>query len=259
MQKIILLLDQGSYGKAIVAIEEFVNAHHQLAIYIDLEIEALRFEAKALEAQLQQLSNEKAELDKVIHEFGIRHTHELGEIIIKILQHRKTESEGTPQQSEAEKDYEDFYTNYEASKKENVFALTEQEQGELTGSYRKASKLCHPDVVNESQKQAAHEIFIELNNAYEKNDLKRVIEILKNLQQGKAFTSTADTTNVKLILIAELERLRARLYELSKQIVEIKASETYISIININDWDEYFAKTKQELLERLNNLENGRK
>ena len=259
VQEIIIHLQQKSYGKAITAIETFINAHHQVSVYVDLEIEALRFEAKALEAQLQQLSNEKAELDKVVHEFGVRHNHELGKLIIKILQYRKKQSEGTPQYEEAEKEYEDFYTNYEATKNKKIAILTEEEQKELKACYRKASKLCHPDVVNESQKEAAHRIFMELNAAYEKNDLKRVIEILESLQQGKAFTSKADTANEKLTLQVELERLRTRLDELNKEIVEIKTSETYQSIINITDWDEYFTKTKQELQERLNELESGRK
>ena len=259
VQEIIIHLQQKSYGKAITAIETFINAHHQVSVYVDPEIEALRFEAKALEAQLQQLSNEKAELDKVVHEFGVRHNHELGKLIIKILQYRKKQSEGTPQYEEAEKEYEDFYTNYEATKNKKIAILTEEEQKELKACYRKASKLCHPDVVNESQKEAAHRIFMELNAAYEKNDLKRVIEILESLQQGKAFTSKADTANEKLTLQVELERLRTRLDELNKEIVEIKTSETYQSIINITDWDEYFTKTKQELQERLNELESGRK
>lgn len=259
VQEIIIHLQQKSYGKAITAIETFINAHHQVSVYVDPEIEALRFEAKALEAQLQQLSNEKAELDKVVHEFGVRHNHELGKLIIKILQYRKKQSEGTPQYEEAEKEYEDFYTNYEATKNKKIAILTEEEQKELKACYRKASKLCHPDVVNESQKEAAHRIFMELNAAYEKNDLKRVIEILESLQQGKAFTSKADTANEKLTLQVELERLRTRLDELNKEIVEIKTSETYQSIINITDWDEYFTKIKQELQERLNELESGRK
>ena len=136
LQKIIVLLDERSYGKAIVIIEEFVNVRHQLNIYIDPEIEALRFEAKALEAKLQQLSNEKAELDKVVYEFGVRHNQELGEIIIKILQYRKKQSEGTPQQAEAERDYEDFYTNYVSS----IFlGHYNQEQKEMR---RKMCKKC---------------------------------------------------------------------------------------------------------------------
>ena len=126
----------------------------------------------------------------------------------------------------------------------------------LKEKYRKASKLCHPDVVDEDQKEAAHKIFMELNSAYEKNDLKRVTEILESLQQGKAFTSKADTANEKLTLQAELERLHKRLQQLNEAITAIKTSDTYEKIINIKDWDEYFAQTKQQLQEQLKSIEN---
>lgn len=253
---IIFLLQEKQYGKAVVAIEEFINANNQLAFYIDPEIEALRFEAKGLEKQIQEFSNEKAELDKLIHEFSVRHNQELGELILKILQYRKQQNKDTPQQEEAEKDYEEFYNNYQTTKDEKVAILTEDEQKEIKEKYRKASKLCHPDVVDEAQKEMAHKIFMELNEAYEKNDLQRVAEILESLQQGKAFTSKADTTNEKLALQIEIERLRKSLQDLNNAISTIKTSEPFEKITNIKDWDEYFAQTKQQLQEQLNQLED---
>ncbi len=41
IKEIVDLLKQQAYGKAVVAIEEFLNSHHQIAFYIDPEIEAL--------------------------------------------------------------------------------------------------------------------------------------------------------------------------------------------------------------------------
>lgn len=254
IQKIINTLKQKFYGKAIKEIEEFINLQSQVTSYIDTEIQALKFEAKSLERQIQDLSNEKAELDKLIHKFSIRHSKELGELIVKILQHRKEKSRGTPKQEETERDYQEFNTNYQATKTEKVATLTEEEQRDLINKYRKASKLCHPDVVDEDQKETAHDIFMELNAAYEKNDLKRVTEILVELQHGKAFTSKADTANEKSILRAEVERLHIRLSELSTAIATVKLSDTFVKILNIQNWDEYFLNTKQQLEEQLNQL-----
>jgi DnaJ domain len=259
VEQIIIYLNEKSYGKAIEAIEIFLNSNKQVVFYIDSELEGLKLEAKLLEAEVNNLSDEKADLEKLIHEFSVRHNKELGELIIKILSYRKEQSKGTPQHEEAEKDYNDFYTNYEAAKDETIAALTETEQKELKDKYRKASKLCHPDVVDEADKEAAHKIFAELSTAYERNDLKRVTEILEGLQKGKAFASKADTANEKLALQAELKRLRLRLNELTKEIAAIKESETFETITNIESWDEYFAKTKQQLKEQLSQLENGRK
>ena len=257
IENILTLLQEKQYGNAVAAIDKFINANNQLTFYIDPEIEALRFEAKELERKIQELSNEKVELDKQIHEFSVRHNQELGDLILKILQHRKQQYKDTPQQEETEKDYEEFYNDYQTTKDEKLSTLTESEQKKIKKKYRKASKLCHPDVVDEEQKEMAHKIFMELNEAYEKNDLKRVEEILETLQQGKAFTSKADTSNEKLALQMEIERLRQRLQELNATLNTIKTSDTFETITNIKDFDEYFAKIKQKLQEQLNEFKNG--
>lgn len=258
IQEIINLLQQKAFGKAVAAIELFLSDHNKITIYTDPEIEALRFEAKVLEKQIQERSNEKAELDKLIHEFNIRHSQELGQLIIELLRYRKEQSKGTPQQEEAEKDYEEFSANYEADKKETIAQLTEDELKELKDNYRKASKLCHPDLVNDDQKEAAHKIFVELNEAYQKNDLNRVKEILETLKHGKAFTSKADAANEKQTLLMELERLRQRLNAINDAIANIKNSDTFITINAIANWDEYFAQTKKQLEGQLNQLQNGK-
>jgi hypothetical protein len=84
IKEIISHLQQRSYGNAIKHIEEFLNSHHQVAFYIDPEIEGLKLEAKSLEAELNKLSNEKADLEKLIHEFGVRHNKDPGILIKKV-------------------------------------------------------------------------------------------------------------------------------------------------------------------------------
>jgi seryl-tRNA synthetase len=259
VKNIIRYLQDKAFGKAVVAIDIFIKQHQQIAFYIDPEVEALRFEAKAIELQIQQLSDEKAELEKLIHEFGVRHNQELGELILKILQYRKEKHKNTPSEEETKKDYEDFQSNYEATKDENILTLSDEDKKILKDKYRKASKLCHPDVVAEEQKEEAHKIFTELYAAYERNDLKRVSEILENLEQGKTFKSKADTANEKVSLKAELERLRIRLNSLTKEIKVIKTSDTFEKISTIKDWDDYFTQTKLKLKEQLSQLEDGRK
>jgi len=79
LENIITLLEEKSYSKAMPAIEAFIDQHHQLMLYIDPEIEGLKLEAKSLEAQVNALSDKKVDLEKLIHEFGVRHNRELGE------------------------------------------------------------------------------------------------------------------------------------------------------------------------------------
>ena len=253
LNKIISHLRERSYGKAIKQIEEFLNSHHQVAFFIDPEIEGLKLEAKSLEAELNKLSNEKADLEKLIHEFGVRHNKELGELILKILKFRKNQAKGTPEEKEAEKDYEDYSKEYDVSKHETIADLTEEEQLEIKKKYRKASKLCHPDVVSIDQKELADKLFAELNAAYERNDLQKVKEILENLEKGNFFVNKSDAINEKQLMKAEIEKLKIRIRDLQQQMQLIKESDTYKTINSIKDWDFYFKETKEKLEDQAKN------
>ena len=228
-------------------------------LYIDYELESLRLEVKSEENYLQQILIEKGEIEKLIHQFGIRHNKELGELIVEFLKLKKETAQGTPQQAEAENDYKSFYTNYETSKEEKSFILTEIEKAEIKEKYRKASKLCHPDVVSDNQKEIAHKVFMQLKDAYKKNDLEKVKELLGIFEQDKMFISKTDTATEKLTLQLQLKNFRLRIAEVEKEIKAMKLSRTYRKISEIENWDEYFSNTKQELHEQLNQLKNGRK
>jgi hypothetical protein len=254
--RIYSLIKNQEYGKATVLIEEYINRFNQITKFIDPEIEALRFEAKTLERQIQSLSNEKSELDKIIHEFSVRHTRELGELLLKLLEYRKEKLQGTSDYHEAEKDYNEFHKNYETSKIEKISKLSESELIEIKEIYRKATKLCHPDIVEEEQREKAHEIFIELKEAYENNNLDRVKEIYNGLLKNEIFSSKSDTTDEKSILQDEINRLRTRLSELKAEISTIKESDAYLTISNIENWDKYFSETKKQLQAQLYELEH---
>jgi DnaJ domain len=258
IENIIAWLKEKSYSKAVTAIEVFINQHNSLSIYLDPEIDALKLEIKSLEGAINFLSDEKADLEKLIHEFGIRHNKELGELLIKLLQYRKENTKGTPQQQEAEDDYNNYHQEYEATKNEKVATLTDEEQKELKNKYRKASKLCHPDVVSEEQKELATKLFAELSAAYEKNDIKRVREILESLENGHFFISKSDAINEKKQLQTEVQKQRLKVQQLKEQLKAIKESDTYKTISSIDNWDNYFADAKQKLRLQLDELLNGK-
>lgn len=257
LESIIISLKEKSYSNAAIAIETFINQHNNISIFIDPEIDGLKLEAKSLEAKLNRLSNEKADLEKLIHEFGVRHNKELGELILKILKYRKTKAKGTPKEAEAEEDYKNYSQEFEVSKNEKVADLTEEELIEIKKKYRKASKLCHPDVVSEDQKELADKLFTELNRAYEQNDLKKVTEILENLKKGNFFVSKSDTITEKQLMKAEIEKLKIRITELQQEMQLIKESDAYKTISSIKDWDVYFKETKEKLENQAKELEDG--
>ncbi len=69
------------------------------SIIADLDTEKLKQQIKLLETDLNNLTNQKADLEKLIHEFSIRHNTELGELIVKILECRKNKAKGTELES----------------------------------------------------------------------------------------------------------------------------------------------------------------
>jgi hypothetical protein len=211
VKELIFLLKQKSYGQAITQIEIFIKLNQQMTFWIDPEIDALKLEIKSLELEINDLSDEKADLEKIIHEFGIRHNQELGKMIIKILQFRKENAKGTAQEQETEEDYNNYQEEFESSKNEKITNLTADEQKELKVKYRKAGKLCHPDLVSEEQKELATKLFAELSSAYERNDLEKVGEILKNLELGNFFIAKSDAINEKELLKTETEKSRMRI------------------------------------------------
>lgn len=258
IETIVDYLKKKSYNEALKLIEVFINMHNNLIVFNDPEINNLKLEIKTLEAEVSHLLDKKADLEKLIYEFGIRHSKELGEILVKILQCRQEKSKGTSQQKETEEDYNNYKKEFDTSKFKEFATISIDDQTELKDKYRKASKLCHPDLINEEQKEFATKLFTELSNAYQKNDLIKVREILENLEKGNNFVSKSDAMTKNALLKLEINKLRSRIIELKEEIHSIMESETYKTISTIDDWDKYFGDTKMKLKLQLNDLESGK-
>ena len=122
---------------------------------------------------------------------------------------------------EAEETYEDYARQHEELQRaEPLPKLDEEAERELKSLYRKACSLCHPDKVIEGNKEAAHLVFVELQEAYKGNNLTRVREIHETLKAG-GLPKTRSTT------LSEAEALKAAIaeldYAITKLIAELKA------------------------------------
>jgi hypothetical protein len=247
------------FASAINKIQNFISKNQQLSIWTDPEITALKLEIKNLENQLISFDNEKIELEKLLAEFQHRHTIELGEIILDILKLRKLKFKADKTKfEEAENDERQYREQVNIEKDKEIFELTAEQKIELKKKYRKAAFLCHPDkFANEPieiQRQA-EEIMKELADAKDKNDLQRVSEILANLEKGTLSTSKGDKLADKDKLRATINRLRGKVKILETEIITIKQSGTFTTIINIDDWDDYFNRIKGKLQQELEELQ----
>lgn len=250
------------YADAVRFIERFIADSSGLIPYIDAETEALKFELKLMESTVSAISTEKAEATKRVSDFELRYHHVLGSLIAELLQLRREklaeEAEQNPDKKteyeDAKTDEEDFHRQTETLREKNVAELSDEDKEALKVAYRKASKLCHPDMVEQGRQDEAKKIFQELQSAYESNDLAKVQEIFRRLETGVEFSSVADTTNEKAKLKAEIERLEALIAQLRQELTELQNSESYKTITEIENTEAYFAEKKKQFeaeIERL--------
>jgi hypothetical protein len=234
----------------------------EVDLYIDPEVEKLKQEIINLENEIGLLATEKGEIERRIHQYQIRYNRELGEIIQKIFEKRrdklKTEAENDPKKEskyeEAEKDYQDFKGEYErASQTPPPAVISEEEQSELKEKYRKACKQCHPDKVAEHLKEKAEQIFVELQSAYENNNLQKVTELLAKIESG-IFDEQADKADTKELLLKTFESLTISLQNLQNEVAQMKEFEVYKTLLTVTNITEHFEKLKSQLLNELEQL-----
>ncbi|MBU0626814.1 hypothetical protein KKH82_05355, partial [Patescibacteria group bacterium] len=171
----------------------------------------------------------------------------------------KEELEDDPARQEyedAENDYEEFCNDYTEVLNKKRYELTDEEKIELKQLYRKAVKLCHPDIVTDELKVQAKTIIQKLNDAYAERDLLKVKEILLSLESGESFGIVSDTINDKEILKAKIVEILQKIDEIEQEIDEIKEDKTFQTIQEIDDWDTYFEEKEAALQKQYENLLN---
>lgn len=263
VSQIIQLLSQPDYENASVSIRSYLVKIKSVAKFTDADIERLKWEIKYLEIEIVSLENEKSTLEKIISDFVHNYNMEFGDVLIEILKLKKEKLKkaGNNKRSEeyekAEQEYNDFKKEYNQTKKDKLFDLSEEEQDDLKKLYRKAIVLCHPDkFTDDEMKIKAHKVFVELQDAYTKNDLDRVQEILYKLENGIFEIDEKTTISDKEQLLRRVEYLRLRRDELNSELIKIRNDKSYRDIISIKNMDSFYDEEKIRLETILNNLKN---
>lgn len=235
ISRIITALDNGEYKAAL----EFIDVHLRKAVALVAfgfaDIAQLRFQLETLELRLESLTDEKAEFERLLITFNRRYDALLGDLIQRILKARAEQArlfanerkntkerkavEGAAEEAEAA--YEDFSRQHEELQRTKPqLKLDEEDERELKSLYRKACSLCHPDKVSKARKDAAHRVFVALQEAYKSNDLARVRDIYETL-------STGGLPEIRSTTLSEVESIKAAIaeleYAISLIVSELKA------------------------------------
>lgn len=226
---------------------------------VDPEIKSGLKQIENLREEIAERESEKSELDKLIHDFNIRHQQECGELIIQLLTLRKENLKEKAESNfewknaydEAGKAFHDYQKIFDAAQKEAHQNLTDDEEIELKDLFRKASKCCHPDMVKDELEEEAGATFHELKSAYNQNDLNRVREIWESLDSEEVIdvSSTYGQDFKKINL--EIVRLKSKLKMLKSDLKNLKDSPSFIQVIILDNWDEYFDEKKRKLKQEI--------
>lgn len=127
--------------------------------------------------------------------------------------------------------------------------MSEDERLELKRLWRQASKLCHPDLVDNELKEEANGTMVQLNQARQRGDLKAIRSILSRLQKGLEPLMASDRLN-------DLQRLRQRIGEVKQHITSLieelaalEEEESWQLVSSLGDQETYFSQQEKALNE----------
>ena len=272
---ILTIINKKNYAKVIIEIESYLKNFSGVMVYEDLEFQALLLELKELEITLEDISNEKDEYLDSIREFNIEYYLHLGSILNEILKleemlikinldkmkaanqtFEEWYKELNEEYEELKQDHKDFSAEYEEIKSEERVELDVEEKEDLKKLFRKASKLCHPDIVSDEHKEKATEIMKELNNAYSSRDIEKIKDILYSLENSSDFRVFSDTVEDKDLLKSKIQNIRSRIEQLDQEVQELKKEEAVQIMSEYKDLKIYFSKLKKQFEEECLNLKD---
>ena len=248
----------------------FIKDNMALVVHEDEDVARLKIELQILECKVVAHSAEKDGLEKEIADFHQRTNLELGELTAKYLElkaalkQKEAEEADEPEEKkrkqkeaeEAEEESKGYGKGYdEFKKKPPLPELSDEDQKLLKQLYRKASQLCHPDKVSESEREVATKIFIELKTAYEQNDLEKVKKIHDDLINNRPYEGGSYTLSDSLVIKQKIKELESMMDGLLSGILDLKKQISDLGIDEIVDWDEYFATKKQSLMDAIEQME----
>lgn len=183
-----------------------------------------------LKVELENLTNQKDEIEEQIYSF-------------------KDSEDYDWEYTSAKHEYEEYYHEYTNIKEdiENNIVLNDQEKLEIKSLWKRACKLCHPDIVTDDLKEKAHEVMQSLNEAYSKKDIEKIKSILHDLEHGLAFVIQSDSINDLELLNAKISQYKEQIESIQSEIEKIKNDTTFTIISQENNWKRYFQKIRINL------------
>ena len=271
-------IQQSAYGTAVALIETLLADANAVADVPSSTADptqaaggetTLQADVERLEEKLSELEQEEAELQRLLHRFNARYRDELGPLVSTLLRLRKDQLEQSlyarrsdrqrrRAYNKAEAQFEQFQSVLEATDEAPLATISEEEQARLKATYRRASKLCHPDMVDASVEEEARDYFNALREAYQHNDVARVEAIAETLDEsGFGPRAEASSKSDRSQLMDRAARLRRRIASVEEALDALRATEAHQVLQQTDDLDAYFDALKARLRREIRQLRRG--
>jgi len=233
-------------------------SNKEIILYQDNNIKELKTNISNMQEKIIDLTEQKLEIERNIYSFNNQYNEIVGPHLLKYLKQKEenisiaieqTDDANKKQELEdklkiTKDDMSDFKTHQDKNTL-NLPTLTLEQEAELKTLYKKACRLCHPDMVDENFKEEALSLFHRLNEANQKKDISKVKEILEYLQDNN-FSISSDISDVE-ILKKRHSTLKSDVLKLELEIQDLKNDDTYKKISKIQDWNRYFKIISKQL------------
>lgn len=276
LNAIVTALEQRRYADAIAAIGAWLQNQRALTPWQDPRIAASKLELKTLEAELQALLDRRHAHIQRLDEFNDLYMTRLGPLMTEILRLRKVlaekiarrqrreggrsepiAKESARQADEASHNYESWRQRHQEAQRHQQAQqrLAESERQELKRLWRQASKLCHPDLVDDGLKAEATALMVRLNQARQQGDLATVRTILARLMQGQQPMMASERLNSPEQLRQRIAAIRQQISTLQTELIGLEKEGAWQLVTTLRDEEGYFRQQEKAMGNTIRTLE----
>lgn len=276
LKAIVQALEARRYADAIAAITVWLQNQRALTTWQDPRISANKLELKTLEAELQELLDRRTARIQRLDEFNELYMTRLGPLMTEILRLRKVlaekmlrrqlregsrsepvAEESARQADAASQDYESYRQRHQEAQRHQAAQqrLAESERHELKRLWRQASKLCHPDLVDDSLKAEATTLMVRLNQARQRGDLATVRSILTRLMQGQQPMLASSRLNDLEPLRQKIAEIRLQIRTLILELSGLEKEGAWQLVTTLRDQEGYFQQQEKAMSNTVRTLE----
>lgn len=226
----------------------------------DPDAERLLARCAQLEEQMVELRRRRADMEQQVRSYEQHQYAVLGEVVGECLRLRqaylrlKAERSGRAADAErarqADEDF-DAYRRSTAHTAAPLPELDEDEQDELRRLYRAAAMRCHPDRAAESERAAAHDIFLRVQAAYQARDLEGLRGLAAELAGWAQSAPGAVAAGPGTLKAPAGGGIRRRVGELQHKVADLilavqtlQLDPVYRKARQVEHWDTHFADAR---------------